>query len=51
MRNAFAKEITRISAKNKKIFLLSGDIGNKLFDEFKKNMQKDLLTVELQKQI
>jgi len=40
MRNAFAKEITRISAKNKKIFLLSGDIGNKLFDEFKKKYAK-----------
>ena len=35
MRNAFAKEITNLSADNKKIVLLSGDIGNKLFDPFK----------------
>ena len=37
MRNAFAKNITKLAIKNKKIILLSGDIGNKLFDEFKKN--------------
>jgi transketolase len=36
MRNTFAKNITRIAKKNKKIILLSGDIGNKLFDSFKK---------------
>lgn len=36
MRNAFSEEITRLSKKNKKIILLSGDIGNKLFDNFKK---------------
>lgn len=36
MRNAFANKITKISKQNKKIILLSGDIGNKLFDSFKK---------------
>lgn len=35
MRNAFAKEITNLAVNNKKIILLSGDIGNRLFDEFK----------------
>ena len=35
MRNAFAKEITKLAINNKKIILLSGDIGNRLFDEFK----------------
>lgn len=35
MRNAFAKEITNLVEENKKIVLLSGDIGNKLFDPFK----------------
>lgn len=35
MRNAFAKQITKLAKKNKKIILLSGDIGNRLFDEFK----------------
>jgi transketolase len=37
MRNAFAKTITDLAKRNKKIILLSGDIGNKLFDDFKKN--------------
>ncbi len=36
MRNAFAKKITSLAKKNKKIIFLSGDIGNRLFDEFKK---------------
>ena len=35
MRNTFAQEITRLSIKNKKIVLLAGDIGNKLFNKFK----------------
>ena len=35
MRNAFVKEITNIAQKNNKIVLLAGDIGYKLFDDFK----------------
>lgn len=35
MRNTFAKEITRLARIDERIVLLSGDIGNKLFDEFK----------------
>jgi transketolase len=35
MRNAFTQELTRIATEDPKIILLSGDIGNKLFDEFK----------------
>ena len=35
MRNAFAQEITNLAKKNKKIVLLSGDIGNRLFDKFR----------------
>jgi transketolase len=35
MRNAFADEITRLAALDERIVLLSGDIGNKLFDGFK----------------
>lgn len=35
MRNAFADELTRIAIKDSRIVLLSGDIGNKLFDPFK----------------
>lgn len=35
MRNAFADEITKIGRMNERVVLLSGDIGNKLFDKFK----------------
>ncbi len=37
MRNAFSEEINKIAKKNKKIVVLSGDIGNRLFDKFRKN--------------
>jgi transketolase len=36
MRNAFADELTRLAALDFRIVLLSGDIGNRLFDNFKK---------------
>lgn len=35
MRNAFAQEITRLGQQDPRVVLLSGDIGNRLFDEFK----------------
>lgn len=35
MRNAFADELTSIARENDELILLSGDIGNKLFDKFK----------------
>lgn len=35
MRNAFAAELTRLAAADPRIVLLSGDIGNRLFDRFK----------------
>lgn len=35
MRNAFAQELTRLAEYDERIMLLSGDIGNRLFDEFK----------------
>lgn len=35
MRNAFADEITQLAALDSRIVLLSGDIGNRLFDKFK----------------
>ena len=35
MRDAFATELTTLS-KEEDIVLLSGDIGNRMFDEFKK---------------
>jgi len=35
MRNAFADEITELAARDPRIVLLSGDIGNRLFDRFR----------------
>ncbi len=35
MRNAFADEITKLGMEDRRVVLLSGDIGNKLFDKFK----------------
>jgi transketolase len=35
MRNAFAAVITELAEQDKRIVLLSGDIGNRLFDKFK----------------
>lgn len=35
MRNAFADEIEQLAAEDPRIVLLSGDIGNRLFDKFK----------------
>ncbi|MBI1175212.1 MAG: transketolase [Sideroxydans sp.] len=35
MRNAFADELTRLGVDDPRLVLLSGDIGNKLFDKFK----------------
>jgi len=36
MRNAFAETLTQLAQEDSRIVLLSGDIGNKLFDHFKK---------------
>ena len=36
MRNAFADEVTQLAKTDSRVMLLSGDIGNKLFDNFKK---------------
>jgi transketolase len=35
MRNAFADELTKLAVEDSRIVLLSGDIGNRLFDKFK----------------
>lgn len=37
MRNAFAQEITELAKTDPQLVLLVGDIGNKLFDDFKLN--------------
>jgi transketolase len=35
MRNAFADELTKLGNEDSRIVMLSGDIGNRLFDKFK----------------
>jgi transketolase len=35
MRNAFADELTRLGNEDHRVVMLSGDIGNRLFDKFK----------------
>jgi transketolase len=35
MRNAFADEVTRLAAEDPRVMLLSGDIGNRLFDKLR----------------
>ncbi|MBT7080160.1 MAG: transketolase [Chloroflexi bacterium] len=35
MRNAFADELTTLAGSDERVVLLSGDIGNRLFDKFK----------------
>lgn len=39
MRNAFADEITKLGKEDPRVVLLSGDIGNKLFDRFKEGAE------------
>lgn len=36
MRNAFAKEVTALAGADERVVLLSGDIGNRLFDDYKR---------------
>jgi len=43
MRNAFADEVTKLGAEMETLMLLSGDIGNKLFDEFKRRFPERFL--------
>ena len=35
MRNAFADEVTRLAKEDPRVMLLSGDIGNRLFDKLR----------------
>lgn len=37
MRNAFADELTTLAQSDERIVMLSGDIGNRLFDRYKQN--------------
>lgn len=43
MRNAFAQEITSLASEDPNVVLLSGDIGNRLFDKLKSNNSQQFL--------
>jgi transketolase len=43
VRNAFADEVTKLGAEDNRVVLLSGDIGNKLFDKFKEHAHERFL--------
>lgn len=43
MRNAFAKEVTALGVADPRVVLLSGDIGNRLFDDFRARAPKRFL--------
>lgn len=43
MRNAFADQLTKLAENDERIVLLSGDIGNRLFDTFKERFPKRFL--------
>ena len=43
MRNTFASIVNELALKDESIVLLSGDIGNKMFDKLKKNCPKQFL--------
>tara|TARA_B100002019_G_C21249953_1_gene590570 strand:+ start:645 stop:1565 length:921 start_codon:yes stop_codon:yes gene_type:complete len=43
MRNTFSRELLHLAKKDKNIILLSGDIGNRMFDELKKNCPNQFL--------
>lgn len=50
MRDNFAKELTRLASLDDRIVLLSGDIGNRMFDEFKEIAPKRFLNCGIAEQ-
>lgn len=45
MRKAFVKKLTQLVSKNKDIYLLTGDLGFSIFDEFQKDFPNNYLNV------
>ncbi len=45
MKNIFVKKFTKLAKTNKNIFLLTGDLGFKLFDDFKKKFPKRFFNI------
>jgi transketolase C-terminal domain/subunit len=46
MRNAFADELTKLGDEDHRVVMLSGDIGNRLFDAFKDKHQNRFFKFE-----
>ena len=40
MRNAFARVMTELANERNDVCLLSGDIGNRMFDKYKEHMSR-----------
>ena len=50
MRDIFKKELLKVASKNKKIFLLTADLGYGVFDEFEKKYPNQYLNVGVAEQ-
>ena len=50
MRDAFNKELINIANQNSNIYLLTGDIGFQVFDEFREKFTNRFLNMEYLKQ-
>ena len=47
MRKAFVNKLTQLVSKNRDIYLLTGDLGFSIFDEFQKDFPDNYLNVGL----
>ena len=50
MRNAFAEELNKIAKEDHRVVLLSGDIGNRLFDELRNDSPKQFINCGIAEQ-
>lgn len=50
MRTAFIEELTKLAEKDKNVWLLTGDLGFSVFDDFQKNFPKQYLNVGVAEQ-
>ena len=50
MRKAFIEELTKLAKKDKNVWLLTGDLGFSVFDDFQKNFPKQYLNVGVAEQ-
>lgn len=50
MRTAFVKTLQKVASKNNKVFLLTGDLGFSIFEDFKENFPKQYLNAGVAEQ-